>query len=266
MQDVIANVPPHWREGTLEEHGSRHSGQASYKQGDGINVTESPMTYHLFFTVCRLFAHDFLSCTVAYLQCNCSRGKIISLPHQLINPSPSHPPSSPLRLTPYQKHVSLPHQPITPPSSILPTTSYPLSEKCFIASSTHHPPSSILPTTSYPYQKQVLLPYQPITLHPPSSPLRLTPYQKQVSLPHQPITLHPPSSPLRLTPIRNMFHCLINPSPSILPTTSYHYLHYLHHLHHLYALPTRASGLDDRQYDPRWCQASPSERRAGARH
>lgn len=27
MQDVIANVPPHWNEGILEDHGSRWAGQ-----------------------------------------------------------------------------------------------------------------------------------------------------------------------------------------------------------------------------------------------
>jgi hypothetical protein len=29
-QDVIANVPPHWKDGIKEEHGSRWAGQVSH--------------------------------------------------------------------------------------------------------------------------------------------------------------------------------------------------------------------------------------------
>jgi hypothetical protein len=28
-QDVINNVPPHWMDGVIEQHGSRHAGQVS---------------------------------------------------------------------------------------------------------------------------------------------------------------------------------------------------------------------------------------------
>jgi hypothetical protein len=29
LQDVINNVPPHWMDGVIEHHGSRHAGQVS---------------------------------------------------------------------------------------------------------------------------------------------------------------------------------------------------------------------------------------------
>jgi hypothetical protein len=31
LQDIIANVPPHWRKGVVEDHGSRWSGQVRGK-------------------------------------------------------------------------------------------------------------------------------------------------------------------------------------------------------------------------------------------